>query len=254
MLKPVSPRIFHIPHASLSIPPDIRSSFLLSDADLESELIKITDSYTDELFVCDFTNTQSVVFPVSRLVLDPERFLEDDQEVMAQRGMGVIYTRTSSGQCLRHPPTLEERDALIKRYYRPHHQKLADCVSIGLQYFGRCLIIDCHSFPSVPLPYEVDQNPDRPDICIGADAFHTPKWLEDKVILDFKRMGFRVEVNRPFSGSIVPMKHYQKESRVLSIMIELNRKLYMDERTGKKNNRFDNLRGKLSEILFLCIL
>ena len=34
-------------------------------------------------------------------------------------------------------------------------------------------------------------------------------------------------------------------------MIELNRKLYMDESTGKKNHRFDNLRGKLSEIFIL---
>jgi hypothetical protein len=32
---------------------------------------------------------------------------------------------------------------------------------------GRCLIIDCHSFPSVALPYELDQREERADFCIG---------------------------------------------------------------------------------------
>lgn len=248
-MNPFSPTILHIPHASLSIPADIQPSILLSDADLQSELIKMTDAYTDELFVADSAKAQAVVFPVSRLVVDPERFLDDNQENMAERGMGVIYTRMSNGRRLRHPPTIEEREALINRYYRPHHQKLEDLVSTVLKNFGKCMIIDCHSFPSTPLRYEDDQNPDRPDICIGTDSFHTPQWLEAKVTKSFDRLGFSVEINRPFAGSIVPMKHYQKESRVLSIMIELNRKLYMDESSGKKNNRFDNLRGKLSEFL-----
>lgn len=248
-MNPISPIIFHIPHASQRIPVDVRQSILLSQADLENELIRMTDAFTDELFAADIPGVQTVIHQVSRLVLDPERFLDDDQEIMAKQGMGVIYTRTSNGQMLRHSPTLEERVALINRYYRPHHQKLEDCVSTGLQCFGRSMIIDCHSFPSTPLPYEDDQNPDRPDICIGTDPFHTPEWLKEKVVLDFKRLEFSVKINRPFAGSIVPMKHYQKESRVLSIMIELNRKLYMDESSGKKNNRFDNLRGKLSEIL-----
>lgn len=209
----------------------------------------MTDLHTDELFVRDSTCAQTVVFPVSRLVVDPERFIEDDQEIMAEFGMGIIYTRTSNGRLLRHPPTSEERVDLINRYYQPHHQNLDDCVSACLQRYEHCMIIDCHSFPSAPLPYEDDQNPDRPDICIGTDSFHTPKWLEEDVVKHFEALEFKVEVNRPFAGSIVPMKHYQKESRVLSIMIEINRKLYMDESTGKKNNRFDKLKGNLSEIL-----
>jgi hypothetical protein len=37
-----------------------------------------------------------------------------------------------------------------------------------------CLIIDVHSFSSVPLPHEPDQTPRRPEVCIGFDRFHSP--------------------------------------------------------------------------------
>ena len=67
----------------------------------------MTDAYIDELFDYHAEGVQKVIFPISRLVLDPERFLDDDQEIMAERGMGVIYTQTSSGQRLRYPPNCD---------------------------------------------------------------------------------------------------------------------------------------------------
>ncbi len=39
------------------------------------------------------------------------------------------------------------------------------------------------------------------------------------------------------------MASYQKDSRVKSIMIEVNKRLYMDEATFSKNDAFDNIRG-----------
>ena len=52
--------ILNIPHASLDIPPDIRRQFLHSDEELAAEVIRMTDSYTDELFNCQ--NASSIVF------------------------------------------------------------------------------------------------------------------------------------------------------------------------------------------------
>ena len=51
----------------------------------------MTDAFTNDLFVPDFVGAQTIIFPMSRLVLDPERFLNDDQEIMSELGMGCKF-------------------------------------------------------------------------------------------------------------------------------------------------------------------
>ena len=101
--------ILHIPHASQAIPPELRHSLTLSDAQLHAETIRMTDRFTDELFAIEDTRVRAIVFPVSRLVVDPERFLDDEKELMAASGMGVVYTKTSEGLPLRAALSSEER-------------------------------------------------------------------------------------------------------------------------------------------------
>ena len=118
----------HLPHASTLIPENLRDDFLLSDQELQAELNRITDHATDRIFQQAFPEAKAIVFPVSRLVVDPERFSDDFQEPMSQVGMGVTYTRGSLRQPLREQPTQEKRLELLERYYIPHHQKLTEVV------------------------------------------------------------------------------------------------------------------------------
>jgi len=235
--------VLHIPHSSSLIPAEDRSGLLLSDCDLHQELLAMTDWFTDELF--DLPGATRIVFPISRLVVDPERFLDDSLETMAGRGMGVIYTRTSGGNILRAQPSTELRMAFINRYYDPHHNALAIAVGRVLDIHSTCLLIDCHSFPARPLPYEFDQSPERADICLGTDGFHTPPRLITAAVDAFQQLGFTVSINRPFSGTLLPLKHYQQESRVFSLMVEVNRGLYLDEATGERNENYSALQSKI---------
>ncbi len=111
------------------------------------------------------------------------------------------------------------------------------------------LIIDCHSFPAIPLPYESNQSPDRPDICIGTDDFHTPKALTNQFVDLFKQRGYSVAINRPFSGSVVPGVYYQKNENVQSIMIEINRRLYMNEKTEEKSSNYTKVKSDLEWVI-----
>ena len=225
--------ILHVPHSSTVIPDDCR--FLLTTAELAAEVENLTDHHTHTLF--NYVGADKIVFPVSRLVVDPERFLEDPMESV---GMGVVYTLTTEGKALR-CITDEDRQAMIDTYYHPHHNSLTRMVDESLEQNGRCLIIDCHSFPAQPLPYETDSN--RPDICIGTDAFHTSTELLDGLSESFAALGYVVAVDSPFSGTIVPLKHYHKDHRVSSIMIEVNRSLYADP------NGFTRIQSDLSDLI-----
>ncbi len=230
---PATNMVLHIPHDSARIPANLRNTLRLSDDELQAELIAMTDSFTAELF--DFApDVPRVVFPVSRLIVDPERFVDDAREPMAARGMGVIYTSTSRGTLLRTAPKPNERKQLLDRYYFPHHAALTQAVNTALQAFPSCVIVDCHSFPSSPRAYDLDQAVRRPDICLGTDRFHTPDWLTEILASAFTAEGYSVEVNTPFAGSLVPSEHFGVDTRVTSIMVEINRRMYMNEVSGQR--------------------
>jgi N-formylglutamate deformylase len=237
------PIVLHIPHASRVIPPEERAAILLDDEALERELLAMTDAWTGDLIeMAEIYKVRRVIAPVSRLIYDVERFRDDAEETMVERGMGAVYTRTSDGRPLRQV-TPAERERILRTYYDPHHAALTKAVDEALAEADACLIIDVHSFPSKPLPYEPDQSPDRPEICIGFDDFHGAFLADGGWDAACRHARFQGAANRPFSGSIVPAKHWQRNRNVLSAMIEIRRDLYMDEETGRKLDRFDEIRG-----------
>ncbi|NCG19888.1 MAG: N-formylglutamate amidohydrolase [Rhodobacterales bacterium] len=236
--------ILHIPHASTRIPDTVRDQLLLNDEALKRELITMSDAYTDELFEAG-PEDAVVRYPVSRLVLDPERFETGDP--MEAKGMGLIYTRTADGRRLRHVPDANTRQALIERYYRPHHHTLETVVREALEHRGQAWIVDAHSFPDTPLPYEDDTL--RPDLCIGTDMFHTPADLVDRLVTRCRELGWTVAINRPFAGSLVPLCFYQTDQRVRSIMFEINRKHYMNSHTGAKNTSYSECKRRVNALL-----
>lgn len=256
IVPPVGPRapiVAHVPHASTTVPDEYRRQILLDDAALAQELLRMTDWHTDRLFagVRKLGATQ-FVNELSRLVVDPEQFADDAHEPGAAAGQGAVYTRTSDRAELRRLSE-SEREALIDRVYLPYHQALTELVSGVLDEFGRCLILDCHSFGSVPLPSEADQRPDRPEICIGTDAFHTPAALSDAFVSAFRGEGFSVEKDRPFTGALVPLRWYATDPRVSAVMVEVRRDVYCDEATGEPLSQFDEVRAAVSRAISTAI-
>jgi N-formylglutamate deformylase len=241
--------LLHIPHASRSIPDEERHRYLPDDRRLADELLRMTDAWTEELVAGVAIPATRIVFPVSRLVVDPERFHDDRDEPMAGKGMGAMYTRLSTGEPLRHADP-GHRAALMDRWYWPHHARLTEAVDAALMAHGRSLIVDVHSFSSIPLPHEPDQDPARPEICIGTDLFHSP-FEDDRDVVDIvTAQGFAtVALNRPFSGSIVPAKHWNTTRAVRSVMIEVRRDLYMDQRTGQRRPDFDSVASRVARLV-----
>jgi N-formylglutamate deformylase len=262
--------VLHVPHDSTLIPPSVRDQFLLDDEALGAELARMTDHHTARLFGGALVTTaQMVRAEVSRLVVDVERFEDDERESMACRGMGAVYGVTSGLEPLRRALTPAERQGLIERFYLPHHAALTMAVDRALALHGRCLVIDCHSFPGVALPYDrvgdaggvapqlgadgfragrqAADHPGvgRPDICIGTDPFHTPEALRDAFVASFAGAGWTVRVDSPFAGALVPAAHFETDSRVAAVMVEVNRALYMDKSTSASLPNFAEIAGRI---------
>lgn len=238
--------ILHIPHSSKCIPTD--AVYMVDQNTVDKEILKLTDWYTDDLFSSEVMITVKAEF--SRVFCDPERFSEDSQEVMAQFGMGVLYEKSDVGIPIREvSPSL--REAILNRYYWPHHKQLNQAVEQQLRTCGKALIVDCHSFPSKPFVRDLDQSPNRPDFNIGSDSFHTPKRLVELSETFFKEKGFSVGIDWPYKGTIVPMEHYQKSKNVASIMLEINRALYLDEPSNMRSINYNVIKDIVREYLEL---
>ena len=229
--------ILHIPHSSVNMP---FSDGYVDDVNrINNELIKLTDWYTDELFYSE--SDSMIIAPFSRIFCDVERFENDEDEIMSKIGMGVLYESFDDGSILRKvSPIL--RSKIINDYYWKHHNILVEEVNKQIINEGSCLILDCHSYPSTPLIRDIDQTFSRPDFNIGIDKFHTPQKLIDASINYFEENGYSLGIDWPYKGTIVPIAHYKKNKMVNSIMLEVNRKLYLKEPSNEKSEEFNKIK------------
>lgn len=236
--------LVHIPHNSQVIPEDFLPNFTISPSEIRNELLRMTDHYTDELV--DWPD--KLAFPISRLVCDVERFRDKQKEGMSQKGMWVCYTHNSEGKEMKSINADHEKE-ILEKYYDPHHKLLAKLVEDRIRVFGHCVIIDVHSFSPNPLPYESNQDSNRPQICIGTDNYHTSDVLKDFTKRFFSSYGYSTDFDNPYSGTITPMGMYKSEPRLSAIMIEMNRSLYMDVETASKAKGFCKLKTCLRDYL-----
>lgn len=243
-----SPIVCNVPHSGVTLPEEFRADFVLDNKELHEEVLYMADNYTDLLYGELLFVSSFIMSKISRVVVDIERFENESEEPMSKVGMSALYTRTSGGSLLRN--ISQENKEVLGKAYKDYHTAFLELVNDSLLKNKMAIIVDCHSFPSVPRIYEQDQKDSRPDICLGVDEYHTPQELVVMLKSTFEDAGFRVDINTPFAGSIVPVALHKKDKRVISVMIEVNRKLYMNEETFEKAENF----SEVSTLISRCII
>ena len=194
------------------------------------EIRKWTDWYTDLIFIPEKKDRiKTIVADYSRFVVDVERLPDDP---MNKCGQGIIYTDFNGF----HRDVDEEERMVLMGYYYSYIKKLKSMLS------DHSLLIDCHSFPS-------DLN--DVDICIGYnDDWSRPTdFIIELVAEAFKRLGLKVDFNTPYSNAIAPETSYTYNS----IMIEINKKLYLNEKTLELNDFAPKLRDQLAMLYSLLL-
>lgn len=193
----------HIPHASIH---DYSFGWC-SSALLFPEVKRLTDWHTEILFDTTNPKVDVMVFPHSRFYVDVERLEHDPLEEI---GQGMIYTKYNGFE--RYLLTSEDKDTLKSIYY--DWKKECDGHIVD-----NTLVIDCHSFPS-------DISEDI-DVCIGfkEDESKPDEEVIFFIVDEFRKHGYTVGINTPYSNSVVFDKPHH------SLMIELNKRIYMNEDT-----------------------
>ena len=202
--------ILAIPHSKGEF-----DSSLWSDPELVRRDVRLwTDWHTDRLFSLDGmtdSRIRRLIGSVSRFDCDLER-LEDDP--LESEGQGRLYRRSHSGATRATIPP--ERAAAWLSLWAEWR--------VAARYFSldcqRPLLIDCHSFPSAFAP--------DVDFCIGFndDATRPPDEVLTIIRDVIKASSYRVSFNAPYSNALAP-----DGLRGHSLMIEVNKGRYMDEKT-----------------------
>lgn len=159
-----------------------------------------------------------------------ERFKDDTHEAMSKKGMGAIYTKDSDGIDFIKLDR-DYKQMVLSNYYDKHHDMLNKFVSEILDMYPNCYIIDLHSF-SDEFVKRVLGLSNNPDVCVGFDEEFKDRLLVEKTIDHFQKYGYSVNINYPYNGSLVPNEYWnRKDDRIKSIMIEINKRIYLDDNT-----------------------
>lgn len=219
--------VLNIPHASLG---GLTNTNWSDRRVLYNEVRKWTDWFTDYIFDHQKPNTYAIISQFSRFVVDCERLVNDPLEKV---GRGILYMNIGDG-CARELRTNEKRRLLA--YYLRHQELLRRNLT------ENSLLIDCHSFPS---------NEADIDICIGYNEdWSKPNDFTLNLVRDtFKNAGYSVVFNKPYSNSISPRATFYYPS----LMIEVNKRCYMDEDTLRLTDDADRLRSTINNLYTMLL-
>lgn len=253
-----APVVFSSPHSGNCYP----ASFI-ADSCLDPHALRLSeDCYVDDLFgnAPDFgAPLIRALFPrayvdVNReeYELDPEMFADPLPPYVTTRsprisaGLGTVARIVASGSEIYGDRKLSFADAedRLQNCYRPYHSALSRLIEETRSRFGLCLLIDCHSMPSLR-----NIKP-KLDVVLG-DCYGSAcrSDITDLAEGYLTEAGLTVGRNTPYAGGFITRTYGQPQDNIHSLQIEISRDLYMNERRLTKHPDFNLMKGVMSGLV-----
>ena len=254
------PLVVASPHSGSDYPADFVAASRLDPLTLR----RSEDAFVDEIFgAAPLLGAPLIAarFPRAYLdvnreayELDPAMFADALPDYVNARsprvrmGLGTIARIVASGEEIYDGKLcFAEAEARIETLYRPYHAALADLVEETAADFGLCLVVDCHSMPSGA---HGAAGREAADIVLGDchGAACAPRIVETARRYLTGR-GFVVALNAPYAGGFTTGHYGRPRQGRHALQIEINRAIYMDERSYRRRPAFARLSEDMAGLI-----
>ncbi len=255
------PIVMSSPHSGRDFPAEFLANSTLS----ENELRSSEDCFVDELV----RQASDVGIPLlsmriprtfvdvnrDKIELDETMFYdapENSTSAGSRRcrvGLGVIHRIVSQNKNiyngkLSYPEAMER----IRNVYEPYHKRLKQLVDKCVRKFGFCLLLDCHSMPSLICNIMNEAKPLDFCLCTLFDE-SCPTEISRQLAASLSAKDYRVEFNRPYAGAYIAFNYCQPRKNIYTLQLEINRSLYMKESSYQKTPDFQPISNNISEAI-----
>jgi len=255
------PLVLDSPHSGREFPADFDAAVT------EAELREAEDCYVDELYAAaGELGAPLLAASFPRTYVDPNRHAGDvDLDLIdgqwpweyrpsgkASIGKALIWRTLEDGRPIYLKKlSVEKVRSRIERFHVPYHGKLKEHLDAAVRRFGRVVHINCHSMRSVAGKQSSDgEGSVRADFVLGdRDGTTCDPRFTELVRAALAGMGYSVKVNDPYKGVELVRAYADPKAGRHSLQIEINKRLYMDEKTLAKSAGFARLQSDLSELL-----
>ena len=246
---------------------DYPAAFLATSRLDPLTLRRSEDSFVDEIFGSAIALGAPLLkarFPRAYLdpnrepyELDPTMFADplpayvNSRSPRVQVGLGTIARVVATGEEIyAHKLRFADAVSRVDRLYRPYHQALRRLLAATTEIFAGYLLIDCHSMPSTAGPGEREFKRSSVDIVLG-DCHGTschPAIMETAQRL-LAAKGYRVVRNAPYAGGFTTSHYGAPQGGRHAMQIEINRALYMDERSIERKPFLGRISQDMSDLM-----
>ena len=255
------PLVLDSPHSGTEYPEDFGCALSVEN------LRQAEDSYVDELYAAGPDLGATLIaarFP--RSYIDPNRSILDIDASLLEgpwpgpavpsaktaKGIGLIWRVLDSGESIyARKLGIDEVKRRIVDYHQPYQRAVKDALDRAHGHFGGVWHLNLHSMPAVSGSIS-EEGPGKPraDFVLGdRDGSTCETGFTALVAETLRSMGYHVKINDPYKGVELVRAFSDPKGGRHSLQVEVNRRLYMDERTRTRTPGFGELQRNLARLL-----
>ena len=254
------PLVFDSPHSGSSYPEDFRFCCPL-------EVLRTAeDSYVDELYSAApalGATLIGAVFP--RSYLDANRAVDDIDSALidgtwpsvlapshkTRSGLGLVRRVVRPGiPIYDRKLCVNEIRARLDRCHAPYHRVLDEACERAHRKFGIVWHVNCHSMPSQRSAKSSKKGGHCADFVLGdRDGTTCEPEFTELVARELRGRGYTVRINEVYKGVEIVKRQGRPAAHRHSLQIEVDRALYMDQKTLEKSPAFDHLQADITGLI-----